>query len=147
MFRTMSSRRLVYTTSAALTLGTGTYLALKQKGSVYAEHPRMPDISTFKTLPTRAEMIQRMKSGDEYDLVIVGGGATGTGCAVDAATRGLKVALVERDDYAAGTSSRSTKLVHGGVRYLEKAFKVSLAFDVLGLSNHFRNLTMISTSS
>ncbi|ORZ32703.1 FAD dependent oxidoreductase-domain-containing protein [Catenaria anguillulae PL171] len=58
----------------------------------------------------------------EFDLLIVGGGATGTGVALDAATRGLKVALVERDDFSAGTSSRSTKLVHGGVRYLEKAF-------------------------
>ncbi|KMQ81431.1 glycerol-3-phosphate dehydrogenase, partial [Lasius niger] len=57
----------------------------------------------------------------EYDLLIVGGGATGTGIALDAATRGLKVALVERDDFSAGTSSKSTKLVHGGVRYLEKA--------------------------
>ncbi|KAI9318350.1 FAD dependent oxidoreductase-domain-containing protein [Dichotomocladium elegans] len=67
-------------------------------------------------------MIQRLcKDGEEYDLLIVGGGATGTGTAVDAATRGLKVALVERDDFASGTSSRSTKLVHGGVRYLQKA--------------------------
>lgn len=57
----------------------------------------------------------------EYDLLIIGGGATGTGIALDAASRGLKVALVERDDFAAGTSSKSTKLVHGGVRYLEKA--------------------------
>lgn len=57
----------------------------------------------------------------EFDLLIVGGGATGAGCAVDAATRGLKVAVVERDDYGAGTSSKSTKLVHGGVRYLQKA--------------------------
>ncbi|ORY83125.1 FAD dependent oxidoreductase-domain-containing protein [Protomyces lactucae-debilis] len=68
-------------------------------------------------------MVNKLRSGDEYDLIIVGGGATGTGCAVDAASRGLKVALVERDDFASGTSSRSTKLVHGGVRYLEKAFK------------------------
>ena len=56
-----------------------------------------------------------------YDLLIIGGGATGSGIALDAATRGLKVALVEKDDFAAGTSSKSTKLVHGGVRYLEKA--------------------------
>lgn len=55
------------------------------------------------------------------DLLIIGGGATGCGCALDAATRGLKVGLVERNDFASGTSSRSTKLVHGGVRYLEKA--------------------------
>ncbi len=58
---------------------------------------------------------------DVYDLLVIGGGATGTGIALDAATRGLKVAMVERDDFASGTSSKSTKLVHGGVRYLEKA--------------------------
>lgn len=56
-----------------------------------------------------------------YDLLIIGGGATGSGIALDAATRGLRVALVERDDFSSGTSSKSTKLVHGGVRYLEKA--------------------------
>ena len=58
---------------------------------------------------------------EPYDLLVIGGGATGTGITLDAATRGLKVAMVERDDFASGTSSKSTKLVHGGVRYLEKA--------------------------
>lgn len=58
---------------------------------------------------------------ESYDLLVIGGGATGTGIALDAVTRGLKVALVEKDDFASGTSSKSTKLVHGGVRYLEKA--------------------------
>lgn len=58
-----------------------------------------------------------------WDLLVIGGGATGTGIALDAATRGLSVALVERGDFAAGTSSRSTKLIHGGVRYLEQAVK------------------------
>ncbi len=60
---------------------------------------------------------------DLFDLLVVGGGATGCGIALDAALRGLKVALVEKQDLAEGTSSRSTKLVHGGVRYLEKAVK------------------------
>lgn len=59
---------------------------------------------------------------EPYDLLIIGGGATGSGIALDAVTRGLKVAIVERDDFSSGTSSKSTKLVHGGVRYLEKAF-------------------------
>lgn len=59
---------------------------------------------------------------EPYDLLIIGGGATGAGIALDAVTRGLKVAVVERDDFSSGTSSKSTKLVHGGVRYLEKAF-------------------------
>src|SRR3954471_3244598 len=59
--------------------------------------------------------------GEEiFDVVVIGGGATGTGCALDAATRGLNVALVEARDFAAGTSSRSSKLVHGGLRYLEQ---------------------------
>ncbi|GAA5880059.1 hypothetical protein JCM8547_001487 [Rhodosporidiobolus lusitaniae] len=61
------------------------------------------------------------KDDGEFDLLIVGGGATGAGVALDAAARGLKVAMVERDDFSSGTSSKSTKLVHGGVRYLQKA--------------------------
>ena len=64
---------------------------------------------------------QRNPEVEPYDLLVIGGGATGSGIALDAATRGLKVAMVERDDFASGTSSKSTKLVHGGVRYLEKA--------------------------
>ena len=58
---------------------------------------------------------------EPYDLLVIGGGATGAGIALDAVTRGLKVALVEGDDFSRGTSSKRTKLVHGGVRYLEKA--------------------------
>uniref|UniRef100_A0A0E0P655 Glycerol-3-phosphate dehydrogenase n=2 Tax=Oryza TaxID=4527 RepID=A0A0E0P655_ORYRU len=58
---------------------------------------------------------------DPLDVLVVGGGATGCGVALDAATRGLRVGLVEREDFSSGTSSRSTKLIHGGVRYLEKA--------------------------
>ena len=54
-----------------------------------------------------------------YDLLVIGGGITGAGIALDAASRGMSVALLEMQDFAAGTSSRSTKLVHGGLRYLE----------------------------
>ncbi len=60
---------------------------------------------------------------EEFDICIIGGGATGLGCALDAALRGLKVVLIERDDFASATSSKSTKLFHGGVRYLEQAVK------------------------
>ncbi|KAK8517100.1 hypothetical protein V6N12_032298 [Hibiscus sabdariffa] len=60
-------------------------------------------------------------SVNPLDVLVVGGGATGCGVALDAATRGLRVGLVEREDFSSGTSSRSTKLIHGGVRYLEKA--------------------------
>ncbi|HMA49987.1 MAG TPA: FAD-dependent oxidoreductase [Magnetospirillaceae bacterium] len=71
----------------------------------------------------RASRIAELKSGKIFDLLVIGGGATGCGIAVDAASRGLSVALVERQDFAEGTSSRSTKLLHGGVRYLEAAVR------------------------
>ena len=58
-------------------------------------------------------------SGDKFDVLVIGGGITGCGVARDAAMRGLKVALIERDDFASGTSGRSSRLVHGGIRYLE----------------------------
>lgn len=70
----------------------------------------------------RKKEIEKLKT-EKFDLLVIGGGATGTGVAVDAAYRGLKVALVERRDFSSETSSRSTKLVHGGVRYLENAVK------------------------
>ena len=59
-------------------------------------------------------------AGERFDVLIIGGGATGLGCAVDAASRGYRTALAEANDFAAATSSRSTKLVHGGVRYLQE---------------------------
>src|SRR6187399_1306177 len=55
-----------------------------------------------------------------YDLIVIGGGITGAGIALDAASRGLRTALVEKNDFASGTSSRSTKLIHGGLRYLKQ---------------------------
>lgn len=71
----------------------------------------------------RQQIIDSLMQPTVFDLLVIGGGATGCGIAVDAASRGLKVALIEKNDLAEGTSSRSTKLVHGGVRYLEKAVK------------------------
>ena len=71
----------------------------------------------------RHQHLQPLKDGRTFDLLIIGGGATGCGVALDAATRGLDVALIEKNDFSEGTSSRSTKLVHGGVRYLEMAVK------------------------
>ncbi|MEO1076137.1 MAG: FAD-dependent oxidoreductase, partial [Bacteroidota bacterium] len=68
--------------------------------------------------------------GPPWDFVIVGGGATGLGCAIDAAARGFRTLLLERHDFAKGTSSRSTKLVHGGVRYLQQG-NVSLVLEAL----------------
>ena len=68
----------------------------------------------------RSKMLQQLSNTTEWDIVIIGGGATGLGAAVDAASRGYKTLLVEQHDFVKGTSSRSTKLVHGGVRYLQQ---------------------------
>uniref|UniRef100_A0A7R9V8C5 Glycerol-3-phosphate dehydrogenase n=1 Tax=Chlamydomonas euryale TaxID=1486919 RepID=A0A7R9V8C5_9CHLO len=92
------------------------------------------------TVPTRAQQLSKLLAGSRekpFDLLVIGGGATGAGCAVDAATRGLNTVLIEREDFGSGTSSKSTKLVHGGVRYLEKAVfqadpsQLKLVFEAL----------------
>ncbi len=73
--------------------------------------------------------VTRKLENEEFDLLIIGGGITGSGIALDAANRGMKTALVEMQDFASGTSSRSTKLVHGGLRYL-KQFEIKMVAEV-----------------
>ncbi|KAJ3067891.1 mitochondrial glycerol-3-phosphate dehydrogenase [Podochytrium sp. JEL0797] len=133
--RTHPRRNALLAATAATTVGVG-LVALTQPrlasplNTIEADSAR-GDPSQLWTPPSRATQLARLGCPNSlkvdkvecFDLLIVGGGATGAGCALDAATRGLSVAMVEKDDFAAGTSSRSTKLVHGGVRYLEKAFK------------------------
>ena len=75
-------------------------------------------------------MIQQLNATREWDICVIGGGATGLGIAVDAASRGLKTLLVEKFDFSKGTSSRSTKLVHGGVRYLQQG-NIKLVMEAL----------------
>ena len=74
---------------------------------------------------------------EQFDVVVIGGGVVGSGCALDAATRGLKVALVEARDFASGTSSRSSKMFHGGLRYLEQ-----LEFGLVREALHERELSL-----
>ena len=117
--RVFSARTLAYvSTGSLLVIGGGyTYLNSGPTYPVSTTITRRPPPPW--TPPTRAEMLKELKAsgkitdvskrtsssqGEEFDLLIVGGGATGAGCAVDAASRGLKVALVERDDFGAGTS-------------------------------------------
>lgn len=111
---------------------------------------------SFPKVKSRADLLadlRRHDGSEEYDLLIIGGGATGTGIAVDAVSRGLKVALVERDDFSAGTSSKSTKLVHGGVRYLEKAVmnldypQLELVIEALRERRTFLNIAPHLSSS
>lgn len=87
--------------------------------------------------PERRVESWRRLTEESFDIVIVGGGVVGTGAAVDAATRGLNVALVEARDFAAGTSSRSSKMFHGGLRYLEQ-----LDFGLVAEALHERELSM-----
>jgi glycerol-3-phosphate dehydrogenase len=145
-FRQRIARPLFYTTGAVVVGGGALYYTYRPRnipGSDPAvvgppgygaggsfRPPRFP-----KVKPRNEQIADLKRSGgskgasaavpqyedDVYDLLIIGAGATGAGIALDAATRGLKVAVVERDDFSSGTSSKSTKLVHGGVRYLEKA--------------------------
>ena len=78
----------------------------------------------------RTEMLQRLEDVKEWDIIIIGGGATGLGSALDAASRGYKTLLIEQFDFGKGTSSRSTKLVHGGVRYLAQG-NIKLVLEAL----------------
>src|SRR5690606_38852307 len=78
---------------------------------------------------TRKENLLKLQQ-DEFDLVIIGGVINGAGIARDASLRGMKAALVEAADFASGTSSRSSKLIHGGIRYLEN-FEFHLVFEAL----------------
>ena len=78
----------------------------------------------------RQEQLLKLDSTKEFDICIIGGGATGLGIAVDAASRGCKTVLLEKYDFAKGTSSRSTKLVHGGVRYLQQG-NIKLVMEAL----------------
>lgn len=130
-------RTLAYVAAgSALTLG-GAYWIYNPSAKIFPPPPPGGRPLPPWTPPTRSEMLaslrasapvsvlksqKDLKGDEEFDLLVIGGGATGAGVAVDAASRGLKVALVERDDFSSGTSSKSTKLVHGGVRYLQKAF-------------------------
>ena len=78
----------------------------------------------------RASLIEQLARPITYDVAVIGGGATGLGVALDAAARGFSVVLVESHDFAKGTSSRATKLVHGGVRYLAQG-NISLVREAL----------------
>lgn len=142
-FRQRIAKPLLYTTGAVVGTGGILYYTYRPRNIPGSDPAAVPPPSygaegklrppRFPKIPSRAEQIAALqRSGaathaavgqddDVYDLLIIGAGATGSGIALDAATRGLKVALVERDDFSSGTSSKSTKLVHGGVRYLEKA--------------------------
>ena len=89
----------------------------------------------------RQRALDQMAGGEELDILVIGGGVTGAGIALDAATRGLRVGIVEAQDWASGTSSRSSKLVHGGLRYLYQ-----LNFALVAESLRERGLLLTTTA-
>jgi len=109
--------------TAATATATAAYYQLRTDHAT--AEPNQGVESFEEKIPSRGDMLKKLQDAsvatNPYDVLIIGGGATGAGAVLDAVTRGLKVALIEKEDFAAGASSRSTKLVHGGVRYLEKA--------------------------
>ncbi|CAR23087.1 glycerol-3-phosphate dehydrogenase [Lachancea thermotolerans CBS 6340] len=144
MFARTVSRRVL----AGATLAAGGYaaFALQRDRSAHNEvHVSIPLKAEAPAIPSRSELLDKMAKTDQFDVLVIGGGATGTGCAVDGATRGLNVALVEMNDFASGTSSKSTKMAHGGVRYLEKAFwelskaQLDLVIEALNERGHMLN--------
>ena len=91
--------------------------------------PKLREHTPFE----RGPMLAALRAGtpdDPFDVLVIGGGITGVGVALDAAARGLRTALVERDDFASGTSSKSSKMVHGGLRYLQNG-DVRLVYEAL----------------
>ncbi|KAI0304259.1 DAO-domain-containing protein [Multifurca ochricompacta] len=123
----LSRKAIAYASAGTIAFAGGGYYFLNS-GPAYPPSTRESRKPPPSWLPPSREqnlnVLRASGSGEEdtkLDILIIGGGATGAGVAVDAASRGLKVALVERDDFSSGTSSKSTKLVHGGVRYLQKA--------------------------
>lgn len=104
-----------------------------------------------RRIPNRMEQLQKINhygkgEAPEFDVLVIGGGATGCGVALDATTRGLNVCLLEKNDFASGTSSRSTKMAHGGVRYLQRAVQnfdlseLHFVYDSLRERQHFFNV-------
>lgn len=126
MFANATRRMVVPAAFAAATVGGATILwhqQQQQKSVINNDVTVTNPVQKSKiNLPTRQDLLSKLSKTNQFDVLIIGGGATGTGSALDAATRGLNVALVEMNDFASGTSSKSTKMAHGGVRYLEKAF-------------------------
>eukprot|EP00455_Lapot_gusevi_P051067 TRINITY_DN7530_c0_g1_i2.p1 TRINITY_DN7530_c0_g1~~TRINITY_DN7530_c0_g1_i2.p1 ORF type:complete len:715 (-),score=231.78 TRINITY_DN7530_c0_g1_i2:111-2192(-) len=119
----MASRisKILATAVFAASATGSVYIYSKKYANAQSDILSRKEIS-LSQLPSRSTLVERLEKED-FDVLVIGGGATGLGVALDAQTRGLRTALIERDDFASGTSSRSTKLIHGGVRYLEKAFK------------------------
>lgn len=109
----MALRGLLGPGGLVATVGVGIAAAVGYGRNIKDKEAPLAHRTAKLQLPSREMQLTRLKN-EQFDLVVIGAGATGSGVALDAASRGLKVALIERDDFSAGTSGRSTKLLHGG---------------------------------
>lgn len=98
-------------------------IALFSDSNAKTQLRSLKDISVFE-FRTREEQLKKVQEDPNYDILVIGGGATGAGALLSASRKGYKTLLIDSNDFAAGTSSKSTKLLHGGLRYLENAFKL-----------------------
>src|SRR5829696_1535383 len=105
---------------------------------VHLRRRRAPGVHSDGMGFSRAQALSRL-AAEPFDVLVVGGGITGAGVALDAASRGLRTALVERRDFASGTSSKSSKLVHGGLRYLQQR-EYRLVYEALAERQRLRLL-------
>ena len=99
-------------------------------GAAFGRHDTAPSLTTCPRDRSSASASLDALRTETFDLVVVGGGVTGAGVVLDAASRGMRAALIERDDFASGTSSKSSKLVHGGLRYLQQG-EIGLVYEAL----------------
>src|SRR5512133_946981 len=104
-------------------------LAAAGPASPHSRHRLDLRPSSFNRVIARDDALETLR-GDRFDVIVIGGGITGAGVALDAASRGYSVAILERADWAIGTSSRSSKMVHGGLRYLQN-FDLGLVREAL----------------
>ena len=128
-------KALAFSSAAAAVTATGVLLTqASQEHTVDAEIAKLQQSDggiELKKIPSRSEQIQSLTSTSEFDVLVIGGGATGAGAALDAASRGLSTALIERGDFGNETSSRSTKLIWAGIRYIATAISSLLRFKNL----------------
>jgi len=118
---TPKSRRSFVVLGGVATAGVGAYVAVQHHKKALKEKAAAIFKETKETnVPTRVQNLERLQSGEEFDILVVGGGATGSGVALEAQLRGLSVACIEQEDFASGTSAKSTKLLWAGSRYLVK---------------------------
>jgi len=136
-----SRRRLAVVTGLA-GIGASTIFAIRyqQKKRLDAAAEAIAS-SAEKVVPARMKNLKRLRDGENFDILVIGGGATGAGVALDAQLRGLSVACIEQEDFGSGTSSKSTKLLWAGSRYLVKGmvklFSPSSLLDPIGAVSEF----------